>query len=83
MSKENKDIKQDSRIHYPVRLLSLEGACRYLSCSGDLLEDLIAMDCFPIVRLGKKTKLTKKDRRKRWVDRIDLDKFIEERKHYG
>lgn len=81
MSKENKDIKQDSRIPYPVRLLSLEGACRYLSCSGDLLEDLISMDYFPVVRLGPEPK-GKRDRRKRWVDRVDLDNFIEERKQH-
>jgi hypothetical protein len=79
MSKENDNLNTDSWIPYPVRLLSLESACRYLSCSGDLLEDLIALGDIPVIRLGRKAN-GEKDRRKRWVDRVDLDRFIEQRK---
>ena len=42
MNKESGDIDRDYRIDHPVRLLYFEGACRYLSCSHDLLEELIA-----------------------------------------
>jgi hypothetical protein len=80
MVKENKNLHIDSRIPYPVRLLSLEGACKYLSCGGDLLEELIGLGCFPVVRLGPEPGQGKRDRRKRWLDRLDLDKFIEDRK---
>ena len=79
MNQENNNIDIDSRIPYPVRLLSLEGACRYLSCSGDLLEELIALGDVPVIRLGRPPK-GERDRRKRWVDRWDLDSLIEARK---
>lgn len=79
MRNETDNLSRDYRIQYPVRLLSLEGACRYLSCSGDLLEELIALGCFPVIRLGVSPKGSR-DRRKRWVDRMDLDTFIESRK---
>jgi len=62
-----------------VRLLSLEEACKYLSCSGDLLEELIVTEGLPVVRLGTKPK-GNRDRRKRWIDRIDLDNLIQRRK---
>ena len=79
MLNENQQITRDSRIPYPVRLLSLEGACRYLSCSNDLLEELIGLGDIPVVRLGPKPKGSR-DRRKRWIDRFDLDKLIDDRK---
>ena len=79
MNKENVNLNRDNRIAYPVRLLSLEGACRYLSCSGDLLEELIALGNISVIRLGPEPKGAR-DRRKRWIDRVDLDQFIEERK---
>jgi len=80
MKNETDNLHRDDRIAYPVRLLSLEGACRYLSCSGDLLEELIALGTFPVVRLGAEPGKGRRDRRKRWVDRLDLDRFIEKRK---
>ena len=84
MVRENNNLSKDSRIGYPVslqvRLLSLEGACKYLSCSNDLLEELIALGFLPVVRLGPEPGQGKRDRRKRWIDRADLDRFIEERK---
>ena len=80
MNKENANIDTGDRFHYPVRLLSLDGACRYLSCSSDLLEELIALGTFPVVRLGPEPGHGKRDRRKRWVDRVDLDNLIEEKK---
>ncbi|MFC1820539.1 excisionase family DNA-binding protein [Thermodesulfobacteriota bacterium] len=79
MIKENEKLSTDSRIDYPVRLLSLEGACKYLSCSGDLLEELISQGDIPVIRLGREPR-GRRDRCKRWVDRLDLDNFIEERK---
>jgi hypothetical protein len=79
MSKETENLDRDGWISYPVRLLSLEGACKYLSCSGDLLEELIALGDISVIRLGRKPKGTR-DRRKRWVDRVDLDRMIQERK---
>ena len=79
MNKEINNIDTGDRIQYPVRLLSLEGACRYLSCSGDLLEELIAVGDIPVIRLGREPK--GRDRRKRWVDRIDLDALIERKKY--
>jgi hypothetical protein len=80
MSMEIDSLTRDDRIQYPVRLLSLEGACKYLSCSGDLLEKLIAMGCFPVIRLGPDPAPGKRDRRKRWLDRYDLDYFVETKK---
>lgn len=79
MNKDNKDIDGDYWTPYPVRLLSLEGACKYLSCSGDLLEELIAIGQIQVIRLGREPK-GNRDRRKRWVDRIDLDSLIERKK---
>jgi|GEM_PF-4101156 len=79
MNKETDNLERDNWIPYPVRLLSLEGACKYLSCSGDLLEEIIAMGDIPVIRLGREPR-GKRDRRKRWVDRYDLDSFIEARK---
>ena len=80
MNKDNKDIDRDYWTPYPVRLLSLEGACKYLSCSGDLLEELIALGCFPVIRLGPGPGHGKRDRRKRWLDRYDLDDFVDRKK---
>ncbi|PKN64117.1 MAG: hypothetical protein CVU57_16210 [Deltaproteobacteria bacterium HGW-Deltaproteobacteria-15] len=80
MRQETDNLSREDRIAYPVRLLSLEGACKYLSCSGDLLEELIALGAFPVVRLGAEPGKGGRDRRKRWVDRFDLDRFIEGRK---
>lgn len=79
MARENNSLDRDDRISNAVRLLSLEGACRYLSCSGDLLEELIAMGDIPVVRLGREPR-GNRDRRKRWVDRLDLDSLIESKK---
>ena len=81
MTKDINDLNQDDRIPYPVRLLSIEGACQYLSCSGDMLEELISIEEIPIVRLGREPKGCR-DRRKRWIDRFDLDKLIEKKKHH-
>ena len=80
MSNKSDKLGRDNWIGHPVRLLSLEGACRYLSCSGDLLEELIGLGFFPVIRLGAEPGPGKRDRRKRWVDRADLDQFIEDRK---
>ena len=79
MNKETNKLEQDDWIECPVRLLSLEGACRYLSCSPDLLEELIAIGDIDVVRLGREPK-GDRDRRKRWIDRLELDKLIENRK---
>lgn len=79
MNKETDNLEGDYRTPYPVRLLSLEGACKYLSCSGDLLEELISMGRIPVIRLGREPK-GNRDRRKRWVDRYDLDSLIERKK---
>ena len=79
MAKETNNLNRDDRIAYPVRLLSLEGACRYLSCSGDFMEELIAVGDVPVIRLGRKPE-GDRDRRKRWVDRVDLDSLIDKRK---
>ena len=79
MNRETGSLNRDDWIHYPVRLLSLEGACQYLSCSGDLLEELIALGDVPVIRLGREPR-GKRDRRKRWIDRLDLDRFIDMRK---
>jgi len=70
----------DHRTCYPVRPLPVEGACRYLPCSDDLLEELISLGHFRVIRLGSEPGQGKRDRRKRWVDRHDLDDFIEKRK---
>jgi hypothetical protein len=83
MSKEKNNLERGSRSDNPVRLLSLDGACKYLSCGGDLLEELIGLGYFPVIRLGPEPAPGKRDRRKRWVDRLDLDQFIEERKTMG
>lgn len=80
MSRKTDNLDRDDWIRNPVRLLSLEGASTYMSCSGDLLEELIAMGYFPVIRLGLEPGPGKRDRRKRWIDRLDLDKFIGERK---
>jgi len=79
MSKETDNLDRDDRIPYPVRLLSMEGACRYLSCSGDLLEELISLGDIGVIRLGREPK-GGKDKRKRWIDRYELDNLIERRK---
>ena len=79
MNKETDNLNRDDRFAYPVRLLSLDGACRYLSCSSDLLEELIAIGDIDVVRLGREPKRDR-DRRKRWIDRLELDKLIENRK---
>jgi hypothetical protein len=79
MNKDTDKLNGDDRIPYPVRLLSLEGAGQYLSCSGDLLEELIATGDIPVIRLGREPRGAR-DRRKRWVDRVDLDVFIQKRK---
>jgi hypothetical protein len=77
---KNKKINKGDWIGSPVRLLSLDDACHYLSCSSDLLEDLIAMGKIPIIRLGLTPNKGRTDHRKRWVDIKDLDAFIESRK---
>ena len=79
MAKELNHLKQGDWIPYPVRLLSIEGACQYLSCSGDMLEELISIERIPVIRLGREPKGSR-DRRKRWVDKNDLDKLIEGKK---
>lgn len=79
MRKDLKSLDTDDWIPYPVRLLSIEGGCKYLSCSGDLLEELIATGEIHVIRLGKRPKGSR-DRRKRWLDRVELDSLIEERK---
>lgn len=78
MGNECDNISRGYWFSYPVLLLSLEDACKYLSCSGDLLEELIALGDIPVIRLGREPK--GRDRRKRWVNRYDLDRLIEERK---
>jgi hypothetical protein len=80
MAKGNDNLSRDDWIQHPVRLLSLEGACRYLSCSGDLIEELIARNCVAVIRLGAEPGAGKRDRRKRWLDRVDLDQYIEQQK---
>mgnify|MGYP006297534865 CR=1 FL=1 len=70
-------------IERPVRLLSIEGASTYLSCAPDLVEDLIAIGEVPVVRLGSPPPKGRKDRRKRWIDRRDLDRLIESRKEWA
>ena len=83
MTKKTEDIDRDYRIAYPVRLLSIEGACHYLSCSGDLLEELISIGDIAVVRLGRAPK-GDRDRRKRWIDRHELDQMIQTKKQsYG
>jgi len=83
MTNKTEDIDRDYRIAYPVRLLSIEGACRYLSCSGDLLEELISIGDIAVIRLGRAPK-GNRDRRKRWVDRYELDEMIKGKKQgYG
>ena len=79
MSRETENLDRDDRFRYPVRLLSLEGACHYLSCSGDLLEELISLGDIGVIRLGRESK-GDKDRRKRWLDRYELDSLIERKK---
>lgn len=74
-----RDEKGDNQIQPLIRLLSLEDACWYLSCSDDLLEGLIVLGEVPVIRLGREPK-GERDRRKRWVDRYDLDALIESRK---
>lgn len=74
------EIRRGDRIQHPVRLLSVDGAARYLSCCSDLVEDLIALGEVPVVRLGTPPPKGRKDRRKRYVDRNDLDELIESRK---
>ncbi len=83
MKKENNKLDMDYRTEHPVRLLSLVGVSRYLSCSGDLIEELISMGSFPVVHLSPAPKTGKRDRRKRWVDIKDLDSFIEAQKNHG
>lgn len=73
-----KKIDKDS-LACPIRLLSISGACRYLSCSQDILEDILATGEIPILRLGREP-LGNRDRRKRFIDMRDLDRFIEQRK---
>ena len=80
MRQKTDKLERDHWIGHPVRLLDLEGACRYLSCGVDLLEELIALGSFPVIRLGAEPGPGKRDRRKRWVDRCDIDRFIEVRK---
>lgn len=79
---DSRNITRHDRIHNPVRLLSIEGASVYLSCSLDTVEELLAMNLIPVVRLGAAPGKGRKDRRKRWVDRQDLDTFIEQRKEF-
>jgi hypothetical protein len=79
MDKETNNITRDNGRSSSTPL-SLEGATKYLSCSGDLLEELIALGSFPVIRLGAEPGPGKRDRRKRWIDRIDVDRFIEGRK---
>lgn len=78
--REGNDISRGDRIQHPVRLLSIEGGGRYLSCGPDMIEDLIALGEIPVVRLGTPPPKGRKDRRKRYVDRNDLDELIENRK---
>ena len=77
---ESMEIRKGDRNRYPVRLLSIDGAARYLSCCADLGEDLIALGEVPVIRLGTPPPRGRKDRRKRYVDRNDLDELIESRK---
>ena len=77
---EPRHIERGDRIQHPVRLLSIEGASVYLSCSLDTVEELIGSGLVPVVRLGLAPGRGKRDRRKRWVDRNDLDELIESRK---
>jgi hypothetical protein len=79
MAKKNNKIDRDSRIQYPVRLLSMDAACHYLSCSSDTLEELISLEGIPVVRLSSEPK-GNRDRRKRWIDVHDLDSLIERKK---
>jgi hypothetical protein len=41
------------------------------------------MGCFPVIRLGPGPGPGKRDRRKRWLDRVDLDRLIESKKKEG
>lgn len=79
MVKETNNLNRADRISYPVRLLSIDGACRYLSCSSDILEDVLATGEIPVIRLGRRP-VGDRDRRKRFVDVRDLDRFIDARK---
>jgi hypothetical protein len=78
--KDSGNIERGDRSKHPVRLLSVEGGSIYLSCSTDTIEELIGLGALPVVRLGVPPHPGKKDRRKRYVDRNDLDELIESRK---
>ena len=71
-------MKKDNKIE--KRLFTLHDACKYLSCSLDLVEDLIAMGEIPIIRFGQPPGKGKKEQRKRWIDKLDLDRLIERKK---
>ena len=77
----NKKLNMAQGIEYPVRrLMSLGDGCKYLKCSRDLIEDLIALGEIPIIRFGQPPGKGKKERRKRWIDIRDLDELIESKK---
>jgi hypothetical protein len=81
---ENQDLVKGDRIPHPgyfKRLYTLEQAADYLACGLDLIEELIGARQLPVVRLGLPPKKAERgDRRKRWIDRADMDRLIMERK---
>ena len=63
-------------INNPVRqrLLSLKQAAYYLGRGEDSVRELVYSRAFPVVQLGKKSKL--------WLDIKDLDDWIDSNKRY-
>lgn len=78
--RKNNNIHKARGIEIPVRLISLDDACKYLSCCLDMLEVMIGRGEIPIIRFGSPPDNGKKDNRKRWIDWKDLDDLIESKK---
>lgn len=57
------------------RLLSLKQASKYLGRGEDSMRELIYARVFPVVQMGKKSKM--------WLDINDLDQWVEDNKRYA
>ena len=74
---ENIDNNKTQGIHSPVRqrLLSLREAATYLGRKEDSMRELVYSRVFPVIQMGEKSKM--------WIDRMDLDTWIDANKKYA
>ena len=74
---DNTNNKQAHGFDNPMRqrLLSLKEAALYLGRKPDSMREMIYGHVFKVIQVGERSKM--------WLDREDLDKWIQDNKRYA